>query len=240
MLYFILGIGLVVLLHFSMRGFMRANPAILAAFAKRGGGLASLIAAVLLLMRGRVNLALTFGGLALWLFGGRPLGNPFGGFPGAATGSAGHGSAGQSTVKSATLEMVLDHSSGAMHGMVLEGPLSGRQLADLDRAECLALHAHCVGTDADGARLLEAYLDRRFPDWKKQRTEDAPPRGAGAPMTVAEAYEILGLPAGAAPDEIARAHRELMKRLHPDHGGSTYLAARVNAAKDVLLQRNRS
>jgi hypothetical protein len=232
MIYFVLGIGLVLLVHFGIRAFMRANPALLAAVAKRGGGVLSLLAAALLLMRGRVNLALTFGGLALWLFGGRPLGNPFG----RATSPENSGNGGQSKVRSRTLEMVLDHASGAIHGTVLDGPYTGRQLDDLGHVECRALHAHCAGIDPDGARLLEAYLDRRFPDWKHQRAEDSAPRSAGAPMTIEEAYEVLGLPVGAAPELITRAHRELMKRLHPDHGGSTYLAARVNAAKDLLLQ----
>jgi hypothetical protein len=228
MAYLVLGIGLVLLVHFGSRAFMRANPALLAALAKRGGGLLSLLAAVLLLMRGRINLALSFGGLALWLFSGRPLSNPSSNEPG-----------GQSKARSATLEMVLDHASGAMHGTVLDGPYSGRQLDDLGRGECLALQVHCASVDPDGARLLEAYLDRRFPDWRQADTEDTAARPRGATMTIAEAYDVLGLPMGAAPEQITRAHRELMKRLHPDHGGSTYLAARVNAAKDLLLHSQR-
>jgi DnaJ family protein C protein 19 len=62
----------------------------------------------------------------------------------------------------------------------------------------------------------------------------APPR-AGGPMTRAEAYQVLGLQPGASEENIRAAHRRLMQAAHPDHGGSDWLAARINQARDILL-----
>jgi hypothetical protein len=231
MVYFVLGIALVLLVHFGMRAFVRANPSVLAVLAKGSGGLLSLIAAALLLIRGRVNLALTLGGIGVWLLGGR---SALGSFAGLRTGAESEATRGRSAVRSTMIEMELDHTTGAMEGTVLSGPQAGRRLGELDCSACRALHTQCERSDPDGARLLEAYLDRRFPDWRVETSGS--PGSSGTAMTVAEAYQILGLPLGADREEIMRAHHGLMKKLHPDHGGSTYLAARVNAAKDLLLQ----
>ena len=136
-------------------------------------------------------------------------------------------------------EMHLAHASGELTGSVLAGPLEGRPLETLPRAECLALYAAALSDDPDGARLLETYLDRRFAGWRETaqgQSEAGSGRGGSASMSAQEAYQVLGLTAGAGPEEIVRAHRLLMKKLHPDHGGSTSLAARVNQAKDVLLR----
>ncbi len=127
------------------------------------------------------------------------------------------------------------------------GQWRARGLDDLPRSQIEALLGLCITADPEGARLLEAYLDRRFPGW---RSADQYERDAGnadgsdrrraraGSMSEDEAYELLGLAKGARREEIARAHRSLMKKAHPDHGGSTDLAARVNEAKDVLMRRH--
>jgi DnaJ-domain-containing protein 1 len=140
------------------------------------------------------------------------------------------------------IEMELDHDTGAMNGTVLAGAFAGSALNDMSEEALRRLHTECVRSDGDGVRLLEAYLDRRFPSWREDAHHDAHARGAppqtGA-MTEQEAYQILGLQPGASTDDVRRAHRTLMKKLHPDQGGSTYLAARVNQAKEILLDRHR-
>ncbi len=154
----------------------------------------------------------------------------------------GTGSAGRSKVASSLLEMELDHDSGGIRGKVLVGSFAGRDLDDLQPAELSALLRECLAGDPDGARLLEAYLDRRAPGWREDADghRDARQRGparSGA-MTDEEAYEILGLQPGAGQEAIREAHRSLMKRIHPDAGGTSGLAARVNQAKDTLLKKH--
>ena len=151
----------------------------------------------------------------------------------------------QSHVSSEILDMSLDHDSGTMSGKILKGPMQGRVLADLGESEFLELLQYCREQDEDSARLLETYLDRRFGDsWRADDTADnAESEFAGdgqsantnGPLTESEALDILGLEPGASRDEIVRAHRRMMQKMHPDHGGSNYLAARINEAKECLL-----
>jgi hypothetical protein len=137
--------------------------------------------------------------------------------------------------------MELDHDSGAMRGRILAGRHAGVSLDTLDLPTLIGFIGEI---DNDSRKLLMAYLDRREPRWRENAQHNAAAgEGGGAAssgkMTEEEAYQILGLQPGASAEEIGRAHRSLMKKLHPDQGGSTYLAARVNQAKDVLLRRHR-
>lgn len=145
----------------------------------------------------------------------------------------------QSHVSSEILEMSLDHDSGTMSGRIIRGPMAGRELADLGESEFLELLRYCREQDEDSARLLETYLDRRFGDsWRADDEGDTGAGGggnAGGPLTENEALDILGLEPGASREEIIQAHRRMMQKVHPDHGGSNYLAARINEAKECLL-----
>jgi len=149
---------------------------------------------------------------------------------------------GGSTVRSRYLRMHLDHDSGALGGEILGGSFAGRSLDELDSAGLMALRNE-VTADGESLALVEAYLDRRMPGWREDVEGDAaagPRRTADTgPMTDQQAYEILGLSAGAGKAEIRAAHRRLMKKVHPDQGGSTFLAAKINEAKDRLLGNHR-
>ena len=144
-----------------------------------------------------------------------------------------------SRVNASMLAMELDHDTGKMRGRFTGGPFEGR---DLDSIDVPSLAKLLPSLDEESRALLLAYLDRRDPAWTEHAQGDAAAGRGFAPtgkMTDEEAYQILGVQPGAAAAEITRAHRSLMKKLHPDQGGSTYLAARVNEAKETLLRRHR-
>ena len=228
----IFGIAALVLFLVAARYYSTANPQKLAGMVRKGGGFGLLAIAVYLAVTGRfyaaVPLAYLGATLLDWIPSPAGLGRRMRRTPGQV-----------SKVRSQFVEMELDHDSGAMHGRILAGQYENVPLDALDRPTLLSLLG---GFDAESRALLEAYLDRREPGWREDIEEDAsagsrePPRSG--PMTEEEALQILGLEPGAGAFEIRRAHRTLMKKLHPDQGGSTYLAARVNEAKEVLLRRH--
>jgi hypothetical protein len=231
----IAGLFVLYIVLWAIRQFGRITPA-QAAKLLRGGGFAVGAAAVLLLLlRGSLGAA---GALASALFaGGVSRGrNPFAPFMNAA-GWGGARAPRESIARSASIEMRLDRESGRMSGGVTAGPYVGQSLDQMTRTDCLKIYRYCESDDPEGAALLEAYFDRRFPAWRQaeQGDGDAGSRSRGSAMTRDEAYEILSLPEGASRDEIVAAHRGLMKKFHPDRGGSAARAARINQAKDVLL-----
>ena len=148
----------------------------------------------------------------------------------------------QSTVNSKYLTIVLDHDSETMTGNVIDGPHSGVQLDRLEKNHLRELLLFYDQNDHDSFQLLLAYVHRQFPndDWDVGSSQQSQSKtGGSSAMTQREALEILGLNDGASKSEIKKAHKQLMQRVHPDRGGSPYLAAKINAAKDFLLKWSR-
>lgn len=194
---------------------INAGPLILIAV----GGLLTLF------RRGMIGMPLIFIGLSWWRrkHATRP-----------ATYSGGR----KSTVRSASLEMELDHDTGEIDGRVLTGRMKGARLSSLNEVELLSLYQE-ICSDVDSAALLISFLDRYHPNWRESVDPDSfrkQDRSSGFEgMSRQEAYQILGIEPGASQQEIHQAWRRLIKGVHPDHGGSAFLTAKINTAKDVLL-----
>ncbi len=228
----LIGLAVLFVLIFVGRMVSTSDPKKLAKLVRTIGGIASIALAAFLAVRGQFILAVPvafFGaGLLGWVRA-----------PASWTARTQRTTGQVSRVRAQFLEMELDHDSGEMRGRVLKGKYENVPLDALDPPTLLTLRDEF---DDESRALLEAYLDRRTPGWRENVDEDPsagrrePPRHSA--MTEEEAHQILGLKAGATDAEIRRAHRSLMKKLHPDQGGSTYLAARVNEAKEVLLRRH--
>lgn len=232
----IAGAILLTLLLYAAHLWTNADPKALAAHLMRLGTVLIFAAAALMLVTGRFAAAVPLVGIGLALMGrsGGGLKGLFGALRGQPAPPR------TSKVRSAWFEMSLDHETGAMTGTLLAGPHAGAALDALSVDDLLALRG---SLDAQSLALLEAYLDRRAPAWREDREpharggDDGMRHNRGA-MSPQEAYEVLGLEPGADAQTVRAAHRALMKKLHPDHGGSSYLAARVNQAKDVILRKH--
>lgn len=232
MQFLILGLAALVAGLLLMERFARANPAVMAQQIRRVMGVVSLLFAAVFLIRGATSQAMLLGAFGAWMLGWGGMGS-WSGIPG-----RGQKSAGQSSrILTDHLEAELDHDTGQMTGRVMKGMFRGRSIENLKPAELALLWQDCRFTDPQSAQIVEAYLDRVHPTWREDmaRGEREMASGPDGRMTRQEALEILGLEDGAGDEDIRRAHKELMKKLHPDRGGSTYLASKINEAKDVLL-----
>jgi len=241
MTWFLAGVAAVALLLWSARAFANARIETLKAVLKwLGIGLAVALG-LLLLFTGKGGQLLFLGAvlapILMRLWNQWQASRTFG---------AGAGrEARSSEVETASLRMRLDHDTGTMSGVVLRGPFKGRELAELPLPDLIALWLDCRAEDPESVPLLEAWLDRAFGEAWRDAAEDAAgeERGSsrrasaasGGPMGREEAYAILGLKPGATEEQIRAAHRRLMQTAHPDRGGSDWLAARINQARDVLL-----
>lgn len=232
MLYwFLAGILLLGALLLFGRWFVRANPAALAYRIRRMTGYALAVMAFLFFVSGRIALAVPLAAAAALLLGWRA---------GAGGASPNPSPGNTSQVETDWLSMTLDHTSGGLDGTVKRGTFTGKRLGELTRDQVIELLLECRTTDAQSAALLETYLDRvHGADWRgtaEQSEQEAvrpPPRDGR--MTREEALQMLGLNPGATEAQIKQAHHRLMMKVHPDQGGSDYLAAKLNEAKDLLL-----
>lgn len=228
MYYLVLGIIALVAWVSLVKAYANANPAVLARRMRMGAGAFVLGVAGLLALRGAVAVAAPIAAFGSWLIWGQtPL--PW------QTGSGQSQAA--SRVVTDHLDVELDHGSGEIRGRVLKGMFAGRAISSLKPVELALLWQDCRFVDPQSAQVLEAWLDRTHPTWREDLARGEREMGSGPDgrMSAAEAFEILGLKPGASEEEIRKAHRDLIVKLHPDRGGSTYLAAKINEAKDVAL-----
>ncbi len=233
--YFILGIALLIGVLLTGRWFAQADPKVLAKFVKWLALILILGVILFLAVSGRLNwIFVAMPALLVWFMRFRRAARMAKNFSRMAGMGGGGGQA--SDVETRFLRMSLDHATGAMDGQVVEGAYAGRTLGSMSVAELTGLLKTCWVEDEQSARILESYLDRFHGGWRDQAGES----GGGAehspgPMSPDQALKVLGLEEGATDREIKEAHHRLMAGLHPDHGGSTYLAAQINQAREVLL-----
>jgi hypothetical protein len=233
--YAALGLAAFGLLYLLLRAFLATSPRDLAHALKSFAAAFSALASTGLLFTGRFGLALVT--LAATAMAVRALvQGPRGADP-----LHGGGTAAQpgSSVETDLLAMSLDHATGEVDGRVKRGALSGRLLSGLGLDALLQLVEEARRQDPPSLPLLQAYLDRRFPDWHAEAAAEPPAERPAGGMDERTALEILGLAPGAGETEIKAAHRRLMAGCHPDHGGSAYLAAQLNRARDYLLLRRK-
>jgi hypothetical protein len=226
----LLVLAALVLFFWIIGRFGKGNPATVARLIRQSGGVALMALSGFLALRGSAAIAAPLFMLGLGLL------VPNFSFPGGNL-NWGRRSEGQkSSVRTEMLAMELDHDSGTLDGEVLVGEFKGKRLKSMTLEQLLGLLRECQTASDQSAGLLEAYLDRTHHDWRRttgsRKSTGARPSGA---MTREEAYAVLGLKPNCGEKEIRAAHRRLMKQLHPDSGGSDYLAAKINQAKDTLV-----
>ena len=226
--YLILGVSILAGLLLVGRWFVQANPAQLAVIVRWSALMLGALFLIFIMIAGRWNWlpALLFVALP-WLHRLRAIStmrkNMAGPTPGQSSGA-----------ETQFLHVSLDHDTGAMDGEIVAGTFAGRRLSELGQEQLLVLLRECSG-DEDSYQILEAYLDRvHGAEWREKA--GSAPSGVDGAMSADEAREILGVDGGASAQEVEEAYRRLMLKMHPDHGGSDWLAAKINRAREVLLQ----
>jgi hypothetical protein len=233
MAYLLLGFAVLVALLVAARFYTGANPQVLARQLRILAGVAVFAIAFAFAVRGALGYAGPLAAVGAWLLWGG--GGPNWGGSGSAP-SAGR----TSRIETEFLEVELDLDTGLIRGRVLKGTYAGRELEYMSPIEMAQLWQDCRFADPQSAQVVEVYLDRAHPTWREDMARTGGGEGSaasGGSMTRAQALDVLGLGEDAGDDDIRRAHRDLMMKMHPDRGGSTFIAAKINEAKDVLLGR---
>ena len=236
--YFVLGIAILVGLALAARWYISASPqSILRVFKWTAiiGCLAIIV--VIILTRQLTWAAFMLPAMIPWLLRARQASR----MASTTQGASGMAPGKTSEIETRYLRMYLAHDSGEMNGDVILGQFSGKTLRNLSFEELIILLGE-VKDDNQSIQVLVAYMERYHEEsWResKHATEEANTQmdKANGSMTISEAYKVLGLEDGATLDTIKDSHRKLMSKLHPDHGGSTYLATKLNEAKDLLLNQ---
>lgn len=236
MTYLFFGLGLLILVYAILNWVAHAPPkSVLSSMKWIVGGLVALVALVLL-ATGR------FGLIWFLLIALLPFVRRFFSVRQMWKTMQGPGNGNRSSVKTRFLDMSLDHDTGSMDGQILEGTFKGRMLSELTIDQLRTLFEEVALIDRQSGELLNTYADKLYGDaWRSDGTGDADrdegrhnhPKGGA--MSREEALAVLGLEDGADREAVKEAHRRMMKAAHPDAGGSDYLAAKVNQAKDILL-----
>ncbi|HEX5279343.1 MAG TPA: hypothetical protein VFW28_04610 [Micropepsaceae bacterium] len=232
----LLGVAALGVILLILRGLAYADTKLLLRILRYSGAGGLGLFTVLLALTGRMGPALFLGSMAWGLATGGHVWPR--GWPHYSRGSSRPraSSGGKSSVRAAWVEMELDHDTGEMQGTVLRGAHAGKPLDRLNQDDLTDLYFEASADDAESGRLLEAWLDRVIgPDWRNDARERESGNSSQGPMSRDEALKILGLHDGAGDEEIRAVHRRLMLQNHPDRGGSDYLAAKINEARDTLL-----
>lgn len=234
--YFFLGIALLLGILLLLKWFVEADPRQAAKLAGWTLGIVAVIAGLALLWAGRYQLAwIALPAIIAMVSRWRDLRNAWKSMRGPDEDQS-------STVETRFLRMTLEHGSGVMSGVVREGRYQGARLEDLSLEDLVDLWREVRAEDAQSATVLEAYMEKLHGEAWREAAQGASAGGGGngggpssGVMSREEALEILGLEPGAEADDVRQAYRRLMQKLHPDHGGSTYLATKLNEAKRVLI-----
>lgn len=145
-----------------------------------------------------------------------------------------------SSIETSLLTMIINHDTGQMEGIIRVGRFADKKLTECSEEQLFRLYQQAENNHQDSLSVLNAYLDRVIGGQWRQRFEsekaDKVKQTDTNEMSTSEALDILGINSDASREEIIKAHRKLIQKLHPDRGGSHYLAAKLNQAKALLLK----